>query len=73
MSYNPRNLLVKVEKVQEIYYTHKEEGISNRFIWRKYVEPVFFISERTFYEWLGINVKLRRKQMEDRHGQLSLF
>lgn len=73
MAYNPRNLLMKVEKVQELYHTHKEDGITNRYIWRKYVAPVYYISERTFYDWLSINVKLRRKQLEDKSRQMRLF
>ena len=44
MSYRKR-----VEGINRIYDQHARSGLSNREIWRRYIYPVYFISERTFY------------------------
>ena len=36
----------------EIYEAYKNSGLSNRYIWKHYVYPVWGISERTFYYYL---------------------
>lgn len=52
-------------EVQEIYLHHKEEDLPNRYIYRKYIKPLFHISERTFYRYLGRNVKKELRQLEN--------
>lgn len=42
----------RVADVNRIYDTHVREGLSNREIWRRYVYPIWGISERTFYNLL---------------------
>lgn len=42
----------RVADVNRIYDTHVKEGLSNREIWRRYVYPIWGISERTFYNLL---------------------
>lgn len=44
MSYRKR-----VEDINRIYDRHARSGLSNREIWRRYIYPVYAISERTFY------------------------
>ncbi|MDE6360918.1 MAG: hypothetical protein K2L39_06820 [Muribaculaceae bacterium] len=44
MSYRKR-----VEEINRIYDQHARNGLSNREIWRRYIYPVYWISERTFY------------------------
>ena len=44
MSYRKR-----VEDINRIYDLHARSGLSNREIWRRYIYPVYWISERTFY------------------------
>lgn len=44
MSYRKR-----VEDINRIYDEHARSGLSNREIWRRYIYPVYWISERTFY------------------------
>lgn len=44
MSYRKR-----VEDINRIYDEHARNGLSNREIWRRYIYPVYWISERTFY------------------------
>ena len=44
MSYRKR-----VEDINRIYDRYAQSGLSNREIWRRYIYPVYWISERTFY------------------------
>lgn len=44
MSYRKR-----VADINRIYGEHARSGLSNREIWRRYIYPVYAISERTFY------------------------
>lgn len=44
MSYRKR-----VADINRIYDKHARSGLSNREIWRRYIYPVYAISERTFY------------------------
>lgn len=48
MSYRKR-----VEGINRIYDQHARSGLSNREIWRRYIYPVYFISERTFYNMMN--------------------
>lgn len=44
MSYRKR-----VADINRIYDLHARSGLSNREIWRRYIYPLYAISERTFY------------------------
>lgn len=44
MSYRKR-----VEDINRIYDRYARSGLSNREIWRRYIYPAYYISERTFY------------------------
>lgn len=48
MSYQKR-----VADINRIYDEHAKKGLPNREIWRRYVYPVYGISERTFYNILN--------------------
>ena len=43
----------RVTDINRIYDPHAKSGISNREIWRRFVYPVYAISERTFYNLLN--------------------
>ena len=43
----------RVTDINRIYDQHTKSGISNREIWRRFVYPVYAISERTFYNLLN--------------------
>lgn len=49
-------------EVQEIYLRHKARKLPTVYIYRTYIQPKFFISERTFYRYLGRNAKKEVKQ-----------
>lgn len=42
----------RVTEINRIYDEHAKRGLSNREIWRRFVYPVYGISERTFYNIL---------------------
>lgn len=47
MSYQKR-----VADINRIYDEYARRGVPNREIWRRYVYPVYGVSERTFYNLL---------------------
>ena len=62
----------RVEDINRIYDQHAKSGISNREIWRRYVYPVYAISERTFYNILNASAESKNKIADDTR-QLLLF
>lgn len=53
MSYRKR-----VEDINRIYDQYARSGLSNREIWRRYIYPVYAISERTFYNIMNATAGL---------------
>lgn len=53
MSYRKR-----VEDINRIYDRYAPSGLSNREIWRRYIYPVYAISERTFYNIMNATAEL---------------
>lgn len=53
MSYKKR-----VADINRIYDQHAKSGLSNREIWRRYIYPVYWISERTFYNIMNATAGL---------------
>lgn len=51
MSYRKR-----VEDINRIYDEHARSGLSNREIWRRYIYPRYYISERTFYNIMNATI-----------------
>lgn len=49
----------RVADVERIYDEHSKSGLSNREIWRRYIYPVYGISERTFYNILKVSEEPR--------------
>lgn len=60
----------KVADINRIYDAHAKDGLSNREIWRRYIYPVYAISERTLYNILGASMEPQNIIPDD---QLSLF
>ena len=44
--------LKRVADINRIYDEYARRGVPNREIWRRYVYPVYGVSERTFYNLL---------------------
>lgn len=49
---------MRVADINRIYDRHAKSGLSNREIWRRYIYPVYGISERTFYNIMNATAGL---------------
>ena len=54
----------RVAEVNRIYDEHRRSGLSNIEIWRRYVYPKLFISERTFYNMLNASAVIDIEAVE---------
>lgn len=43
----------RVADITQVFERHARSGLSNREIWRRYIWPVYGISERTLYNMLA--------------------
>lgn len=64
--------LKRVADVNRVYQEWARSGLSNREIWRRYIYPVYGISERTLYEYLKLNVRVK-KSPDSMEKPLLLF
>jgi hypothetical protein len=46
------NYRARVIDVLNIYSAYCGTGLSNKYIWKHYIYPKYYISERTFYNYL---------------------
>ncbi len=65
MAYSPENQLKKIIHVQEIYLEHSRRGVSGEYIFHKYIQPQFYISRATFYNYLSRNAKRELKRISE--------
>jgi hypothetical protein len=64
----------RVEEVNRIYDREAKRGVSNREIWRRYIYPVYGITERTFYNLLNAVAEDKNRIADDDDiRQLLLF
>lgn len=61
----------RVEDINRIYDKYASSGLSNREILRRYIQPVYPISESTLYNILKAECKFEKKESND--GMRSLF
>lgn len=52
--------LKRVADVNAIYEKWAKSGLSNREIWRRYIYPIYGISERAFYYMLKYDVSVKK-------------
>ena len=55
----------RVTDINRIYDEHAKRGLSNREIWRRFVYPVYGISERTFYNILHASCEPKNEVPSD--------
>ena len=55
----------RVADINRIYDQYAKNGVPNREIWRRYVYPVYGISERTFYNILHASCNPKNDVPED--------
>lgn len=64
----------RVEEINRIYDWEVRRGIPNREIWRRFIYPVYGITERTFYNILNASADERNRIADDDDiRQLLLF
>lgn len=73
MAYNRENKLYFILAVQQTYQLHKTEGVSTRYVYDKFIKPVYHISIATLYVYLSIRaeheIKLLKEKKEDASRQ----
>lgn len=62
----------RLAEVNAIYDRHARSGMSNREIWRRYIYPLYGISERTFYNMMNAGGRAQNEIDPDTR-QLLLF
>lgn len=60
---------LQVTNVNRIYDEYAKKGLSNREIWRRYIYPVYGMSEKTFYN----NLKASSEPKNEVPKELDLF
>lgn len=63
----------RVEDINRIYDREVRRGVPNREIWRRYIYPVYAISERTFYNILNASAEEKNVIADEETRQLLLF
>lgn len=64
----------RVEEINKIYDWEVRRGIPNREIWRRFIYPVYGITERTFYNILNASAEEKNRIADDDDiRQLLLF
>lgn len=66
------SFLKRVEDINRIYDEQIKRGLTNREIWRRYIYPVFGLSERQFYNVLKAP-SVAKNHIADDCRQLLLF
>lgn len=70
------NTLRRIERVAEITEKHYEIGRLDRCykeVWRRYVDPVYPMSYRTYLRYVQTNYKKEIRERTVPPGQLTLF
>lgn len=62
----------RVADINRIYDQHARSGMSNREIWRRYVYPVYAISERSFYNILNASCDPKNEVPQEAQTFLQL-
>lgn len=65
--YNKINYYKRIIAIQEDYLTHKNKDpdMTNKEIYYQVIQPKYFISKRSFDEYLGIPAKRELKKIVD--------
>lgn len=60
-----RSYAYRVREINRIYREHVNSGLSNREILRRYIYPIYHISESTFYNILDAEFEVEERFKED--------
>ena len=74
MSYNRKNILRRMIDIQTIVLEHKQRGVTQEWVYENEIFPLYKISRRTFYDYLGTNAKAELKELKKiEQAQPTLF
>lgn len=74
MAYNKKNYYKRVIEIQELTKEYQEIGLSNTKIYEQHIKKQYFISKRTFDEYLGVPAKRElNKLLTIENNQFKLF
>lgn len=65
MAYNRKNYLEKIIEIQTIALKYNKQGLFYKNIYHTYIEKQYYISKRTFDNYMGINAKKELKELEN--------
>lgn len=67
VAYRQKNKLERIIVIQNITLQHTSRGVSQEWVYKNLIYPVYFISKRTYYNYLATNA---RRQVRG-HRQLE--
>lgn len=74
MAYNKKNYYKRIIEIQELTKELQAIGLSNTKIYKQHIKGGYFISKRTFDEYLGIPAQRElNKMLEAEKQQMKLF
>jgi len=73
MAYNRRNILKRIVEIQNLTLEHTSRGVTQVWVYEHVIQPRFFISVSTYYNYLNINAKRILNDSEKQSKQLTLF
>lgn len=63
MSYNRKNLLLKILDIQELVMKYQNDGYSQQWIYLNIIYPKYPISRATYYNYLNTNARKEIKEL----------
>lgn len=66
MAYTRRNFLERVLEIQAIVKEHKKKGITQKRIFKDYIETQYHISISTFNNYICINAKRELRELNEK-------
>ena len=74
MAYNRKNVLNRIIDIQNITLEHTSRGVTQEWVFKNKIKPIFHISRATYYQYLATNAKAELKQLKNiEKNQLNLF
>jgi hypothetical protein len=67
--YNRKNKLTLIISIQETTLEHTKKGVTQEWVYKNLIYPRFFISRRTYYEYLGYNAKQELRKLQDNESK----
>lgn len=63
-----KNYLLRAKAIQETYIEQKRLGKTNKDIYNNYINPRFFMSMATFYNYLSVPAVRELKKLEQQQN-----